>query len=274
MNSNATFNEARKNRVFFPVALAMLVAACLLMLFYRGISDPSEGRYAEVPREMVESGRWLEMRLFGYYYYEKPPLAYWTIAPAIMLFGAHDWAVRVPLFINAALIILFLYLLTRKYWKSSRAFLSIVIASATVGFIGGMCILLTDPFLTTWFIITCACLFWGFSPGASHKHRAFFLIIASLAAFLGFMTKGAVAVVLPGAIIIIWLLWEKRASALLTPGLPLAALLFIAMLAPALWLVEQHNPGFVRHFIYEEHIARFTGTRSTQLHEEPFWFYV
>ena len=78
-------------------AVVAILIAYLLILFYRGFNDPDEGRYAEIPREMVASHNWPEMRMLGFRYYEKPPLAYWLVAPAIKIFGANDWAVRIPL---------------------------------------------------------------------------------------------------------------------------------------------------------------------------------
>ncbi len=262
------------SRNFLRAAAIMLCAAFLIMLFWRGLFDPSEGRYAEAPREMVESGQWLTMRLFGYYYYEKPPLAYWTVVPALALFGIHDWAARVPLLINAILLAALCFLLVRKHWNGRNMILPMIVSASSVGMLAGLCILLTDPFLTLWFGVTCVLLFLGFERDASHRRRAMFLVLAALAAFLGFLTKGAVAVVLPGAILFVWLLWERRLSSLLTPGLVPAAIIFLGLLAPALWFLEQHNPGFFYHFIYEEHIARFTGTREMQLHPEPPYFYL
>ncbi len=262
------------SRPLLRAAAIMLCAAFLIMLFWRGLFDPSEGRYAEVPREMVESGQWLTMRLFGYYYYEKPPLAYWGVASALELLGITDWAARVPLFINLVLLASLFFLLARRHWHGRNLLLPLLVSASAVGSLAGFCILLTDPFLTFWFSVTCACLFWGFAPGASHSRRAWFLILAAVAAFLGFLTKGAVAVVLPGGILFCWLLWERRLRSLLTPGLMPAAIIFLGLLAPTLWILEQHNPGFFYHFIYEEHIARFTGTREIQLHLEPPYFYL
>ena len=77
--------------------LMVLLAVFLLFLFYRGLLDPDEGRYTEIPREMVSSGNWMEMRLMGFRYYEKPPLTYWITAIPIQLFGAKDWVTRIPL---------------------------------------------------------------------------------------------------------------------------------------------------------------------------------
>jgi len=56
--------------------------------------NPDEGRYAEIPREMVASGDWVTPRLDALKYFEKPPLQYWATAVAYQAFGDHDWTAR------------------------------------------------------------------------------------------------------------------------------------------------------------------------------------
>src|SRR6185437_11575141 len=53
-----------------------------------------EGRYGEIPREMLVSGDWVTPRLDGIKYFEKPPLQYWATAVAEELVGFNAWAVR------------------------------------------------------------------------------------------------------------------------------------------------------------------------------------
>ncbi|HEU0234612.1 MAG TPA: glycosyltransferase family 39 protein [Gallionella sp.] len=63
-------------------------------LEYRTLVKPDEGRYAEIPREMVVSGDWVTPRLNELKYFEKPPLQYWATATAYTLFGEHQWTSR------------------------------------------------------------------------------------------------------------------------------------------------------------------------------------
>ena len=58
------------------------------------LGNPDEGRYAEIPREMVASGDWVTPRLNGVNYFEKPPLMYWATAGALELAGPSEWAMR------------------------------------------------------------------------------------------------------------------------------------------------------------------------------------
>ena len=63
-------------------------------LEYRRLVHPDEGRYAEIPREMVVSGDWVTPRLNGIKYFEKPALQYWLTAAAYEAFGIHPWTAR------------------------------------------------------------------------------------------------------------------------------------------------------------------------------------
>ena len=64
-----------------PRTLAILAAACFALLWfanlqYRDLFQTDEGRYAEIPREMLVSGDWVTPRLNGLKYFEKPVLQY------------------------------------------------------------------------------------------------------------------------------------------------------------------------------------------------------
>ena len=88
------------------------------------------------------------------------------------------------------------------------------------------------------------------------------------------MTKGIVAVILPGAILFLWLLWERRLKSLWTLATFAAAFLFLALIVPATWQLEKHNPGFTQFFYVSEHLSRFMGNRREQAHQEPPWFFL
>jgi 4-amino-4-deoxy-L-arabinose transferase-like glycosyltransferase len=254
--------------------LMALLAVYLVFLFYRGLLDPDEGRYAEIPREMVSSGNWMEMRLLGFRYYEKPPLTYWITAIPIRLFGAKDWAARIPLLpVGLAISLLGLWIATRA-WGRKLGLLAAVAAVTGAGLFFSMSMLIPDIYLSLWFAATCVLLFNAFASNAVASRRWTCLLAAAFFVFLGTMTKGIVAVVLPAAILFLWLLWERRLRSLWTLAAFAAAFLFLALTAATMWLVEKHNPGFTWYFYVEEHLSRFTGTRREQGHPEPFWFYL
>ena len=60
----------------------------------RRLVHPDEGRYAEIPREMVLTGDWVTPRLNGIKYFEKPALQYWITAASYEAFGVRHWTAR------------------------------------------------------------------------------------------------------------------------------------------------------------------------------------
>ena len=72
----------------------LFAVAWLVSLGQRGLYNPDEGRYAEIPREMLASGDWVIPHLNGLVYIEKPPLQYWATAISEAVFGQNDWAAR------------------------------------------------------------------------------------------------------------------------------------------------------------------------------------
>ena len=69
----------------------------------RPLASPDEGRYSELPREMVASGNYVTPRLNTVKYFEKPPLFYWMQAASIKLWGPTDFAAR---FMNVLMAVL------------------------------------------------------------------------------------------------------------------------------------------------------------------------
>ena len=77
-------------------ALALIFGAIFFFRLgsYAPLQNSDEGRYAEIPREMVASGDWVTPRLDGVNYFEKPPLVYWVAAECLRLFGPGEGSMR------------------------------------------------------------------------------------------------------------------------------------------------------------------------------------
>src|SRR5436190_13867352 len=92
------------------ICLALLLAAVWFgTLDMRKLVRPDEGRYAEIPREMVATGDWLTPRLNAIKYFEKPPLQYWATAAAYTAFGEHQWTARLWPALTGLICILLIY---------------------------------------------------------------------------------------------------------------------------------------------------------------------
>src|SRR5262245_20009603 len=78
-----------------PFLWLILLSGLLLypcMSYY--LFEPDEGRYAQIPREMLTRGDWVVPHLQGEPYLDKPPLFYWLVMLSYSLGGVGEAAAR------------------------------------------------------------------------------------------------------------------------------------------------------------------------------------
>jgi len=108
-----------RTRTLLLFAVAALIGCSLIwfaLAVQRPLANPDEGRYAEIPREMLASGDWITPHLNGLAYVEKPPLQYWATALTYQLFGVNEWAARFWTLFAAWLDVALVYLFARRMW--------------------------------------------------------------------------------------------------------------------------------------------------------------
>ncbi len=239
---------------------------------WRGLLEPDEGRYAEIPREMWVSGDWLTPRLNDLKYFEKPPLQYWATALAYTAFGPREWTSRLWAATLAFLCIPLVYGFARRTGQPRETALiaSLVLAANPYFVITGQINLLDQAFT---FFLTASVFSFVLaqreSP-ASRRERTW-MLCAWAALSLAVLSKGIAAIVLTGATLAIHLSWTREFSALRRLHLPAGLALFVAIAAPWFWLVQAKNPEFAGFFFVHEHFARFLTTVHHRV--EPWWYF-
>jgi 4-amino-4-deoxy-L-arabinose transferase-like glycosyltransferase len=230
--------------------------------------EPDEGRYAQIPREMLTRGDWIVPTLQGEPYLDKPPLFYWLVMGCYQLFGYHAWAARV---VPAAAVqgcVLLTYLLGRRLVGERPAFWGALLLALTAGFAGMGRLLVLDGLLTFW--VTLA-LFSAFRAlDGPSLHRGWWML-AAVACGLGVLTKGPVALAL-----LLPPLWLQRRLApnparIGRGGWLLFAGVVLAVALPWYIAVCCRLPDFARHFLLVHNVQRFVQPFD---HERPVWFYV
>jgi 4-amino-4-deoxy-L-arabinose transferase-like glycosyltransferase len=235
------------------------------------LMDPDEGRYAEIPREMLERGDLITPTLNYVKYFEKPPLLYWINAASLKLFGQNEFAARFPSALCGLLTVLVTYIIARKLYGRRAALISAVILGTSAGFVLQSRIILTDMLLT--FCLTSALgAFIVAAQREGRRSRALPWYLFYLFCALATLAKGLIGMVFPAGIIFFYLLlsrrWRLLAEMRLIPGL----LLFLAVAAPWFVVVSLRNPEFAHFFFIHEHFQRFTSTVHDRY--QPFWFFV
>lgn len=251
----------------------VLGALWLSILPLRPLFDPDEGRYAEIPREMVASGDWVTPRLNGLKYFEKPPLQYWTTAALYEVFGLHDWTSKLWSGLLAFLCIPLVYAFSMRIGMSRDTSL---IAAALLAInpyfaVTGQLNLLDQGFT---FFLTLTLFAFALAqraePGGRETRNWMLLTWVALA--LAVLTKGIVALLLTGGTLVIYMIIHRDASPLRRLQLVLGLPLFLLITLPWFWLVQSRNPEFAQFFFIHEHFARYLTNVSNR--EEPWWFFI
>ncbi|MFZ1547852.1 MAG: glycosyltransferase family 39 protein, partial [Candidatus Nitrotoga sp.] len=111
--------------------LLMVAVIWFGTLEYRKLIKPDEGRYAEIPREMVVSGDWVTPRLNDLKYFEKPPLQYWATATAYTLLGEHQWTSRLwPALTGFFGLLLVWFAGTRLFGREAGQYAALILGSS------------------------------------------------------------------------------------------------------------------------------------------------
>ena len=289
----ATDDPRRPSRSGRTTLVLLLVLAVVWFggLGHRKLIKPDEGRYAEIPREMVVTGDWLTPRLNDLKYFEKPPLQYWTTAAAYVAFGVGEWTSRLWTALTGfAGVLVVGYTGMRLYDRRVGAFAGLALAStlayALLGHFNTLDMGLTFFMTVTWCAVLLArdararaddpdahCGAGDLPPRSSARTSARrWMLLAWAAMALATLSKGPVAVVLSGAALCVYLLatrdWKLLGT--LTPVRGIA--LFVLVAGPWFVAVSRANPEFAQFFFIHEHVERFLTTEHRR--EGAIWYFV
>ncbi len=265
----------RGRSVWTPPAGRFLLAIGIWLAWLawlRPLTLPDEGRYAGVAWDMLRSGSHAVPLLDGMPYFHKPPLYYWLTELSFSVFGVHPWAARVPSWLAAWGAAAALYGFLRRYRDAASATLTVLILATMPFFYGGAQFANLDMLVAgmiTLCLLAAADTVLRAERGQAYRWMS--LAAAALAA-LAVLAKGLIGVVLPGAILFLWLAWGRRWRGLAALLWPPAVLVFLAVAAPWFVLMQMRFPGFYDYFFVYQHFQRFAASGFNNA--QPFWFYL
>ncbi len=256
------------------------------MIGLRPLANPDEGRYAEIPREMVATGDWVTPRLNGVLYFEKPPFFYWLTALAIQVGGMREVALR---FWPAALGLLgclAVYATGRRiYGRATGIFSAITLGTSLLYFALSQIILL--DMAVSVFIAGALCFFLLAVREPPGRARLFLMLGFYICMAIATLTKGLIGLAIPGAIIFLWtlLLWRWKAIFPLYVSLGIPVFLLVAVpwhvlaarATPAqensagFFSTNKDGQGFLWYYFMRQQVLRYL--TSVDRREEPFWFF-
>jgi 4-amino-4-deoxy-L-arabinose transferase-like glycosyltransferase len=261
--------SVRWHRVLLCAAVTALLY--LPALGRAGLWEPDEGRYAEIAREMVLSGDYVTPRNDWVRYFEKPPFQYWATAASIKLLGQSEFAVRLPAALTSIAEVAVTEALGEAMFGAEVGLLGALALALSPLFFGYARFATPDPALAFFITAGLAAFYMAarapdFGRGSG---RLWFILSAALLA-LGTLVKGPIALLLAGAIGLIYILAEGRGREIARIPWIGCALAYSIIAVPWFVLVAMRNPGFLRFFFIHEHVQRYLD--STEHGWGPYFF--
>ncbi len=259
------------NNAWRPMALLAVLSGVLFSINLGGydVWPPDEPRFAEVAREMFQSGDYLVPHINGEPYKEKPPLLFWTIAALSKPFGAvTETTTRIPSVISGVLVVLLTYALARRLYDPRLAFWAAVVLITAWRFWWQARFGQIDMLLTLW-MTAFLYAFWRW-----HESRHWpWLLAMYLAVAAGVMSKGPGIVVFPVLLTASFYWREKSAWRAMHPilGACLVGGLYALWMIPARMGTQGPDAhAAIASNLFRQTIGRFGGVNHVQM---P-WYYL
>ena len=254
-----------------------VVFACLATLVF-GIADhdlwtPDEPREAAIAYDMASGGGLLIPRLAGETFVEKPPLYYWASALMMKTLGkavGETAAARMLSSICAALTLLVLWRVARRYLGGDRALAAVMVLLTMAGFSFAAHRIIIDPLLMLLSTTAILLLFCGLDGD-----KPLPLLSGYLAAGLAFLTKGFVAwgvIALPWAVLLV--LYFKVILRRPLRHLAGLGLLLGPGIAWAWAFYSWGGPELFREWFMDNQVGRFLGTSGHLGHIRGHFYYL
>lgn len=239
-------------RFIFPLLGLWVLLYASFSLVKPPLLNGTDSIQAEAAREMAVSGDWLTPRVNGVRYLEVSPLLTWSTAVSYDIFGAADWAARLPVaFYALALFIVTLSIGARLFLTPVAGFYAALILLTSIGVFLFAHLLFPQILVTLWMTLA----FYFFWRSVHHGHASLGTAVGfGAACALGALSQGLVGVVVPVAVVVIFLAITKNLQHLLRWHPIEGVVVFFLMTLP--WYIAMHH-------------VNGTGVRIVDVHGDP-----
>lgn len=251
---------------------AILIAACCLLwlplLAGRVLWHPDEPRFALMTLGMLETGEYIAPLKMGEVYSSKPLLHLWATAAVSALMGEVDEiSMRIPSFLAGLGGVLVTHALASLLFGARAGLLSALVLATDVRYLTQAQWSSTDILLCFFITAALACFYAGYR---TRQSRWYLLMHASCA--FGTLTKGPVGFVLPGLVVLVFLVSMRDLREIVRLRLVEGALIVALLVAPWLLLYARRAGGHdTWTLLITENIQRYLHAWNNQ---HPWHYYL
>ncbi len=255
MHSDSAVSSPRGIYGWLARLLVFLIVCRFVLLIVAPHYDPSESRYAEISRKMVETGNWLTPQFdYGVPFWGKPPLSMWMSAVGIQIFGPNEFGSRIFIFLAAMVVLLLVAKAARREYGDKSGLAAATILMGMPLFFYCSAAVMTDLALVLG--TTLAMVAFRQTLLSSSKGWGYGVFIGLA---IGLLAKGPLALVIAMPPIVGWVmltgLWRRAWTNV--PWIS-GSVLMLLIAVPWYVMAEKRTPGFLDYFIVGEHWKRFT----------------
>ncbi len=259
----------KKNSEIFHIVILVILSSAIFFVNIGGwdLWNPDEPRYAQVAKEMMESGNWILPHLNNQVYPDKPPVFFWLIALCSMVQGVvTSLSARFPSALAAVLGILITYLLGRKLYNARAGFVSALVLATTVEYFWLGHRANIDMTLTLFILSALFFFYQGYQESCNWSYYFFYLFMG-----IATLTKGPVGFILPSLTVVFYLISKRDLKALKKVVSHRGFILFFAVILA--WLIPsfiQGGKSYMDEIIFDQILGRVHNSWS---HKRPFYYY-
>ena len=275
-----------------------LIAACIILftgflfLFNTGKRDlwaPDEPRYAQVSKEMRDSGNFIVPHLISEPYPDKPPLLFWLINLFSIPFGKITAvSSRLPsAFAGIGCCLAIFYLGKSLYHNTRIALLASLFLATSSKFLWMAHRVAFDVPLTFFVTMAILCFYKGYTArhgrslttppceewdkgGVKKQERRYYTLFYIFMA-LGVLTKGPIGFILPFCIVLTYIILEKDIRVLKETRPWIGGTIFAFIVFTWVYLASIYGgKEYAYQILFKQNVGRFA---SSFAHKRPFYYY-
>lgn len=249
------------------VLLITFIAGLAFLPFLGSVHlfDWDEANFAELAREMIVSGDYLQPQINFLPFYEKPPLFIWLQVLSMKVFGINEFAARFPNAIAGIVVLVSLFLIGKKHFSERMGWLWALSFGASMAphfyFKSG----LIDPIFNFFIFLSIYYFLFLFLEDQCKKWK--YTLLSALFTALAVMTKGPVAIILIiGSIGFTWILIKFKGWKSIGWVIPWILVMLGLSSIWFLYITKVYGDTYVKEFItyqirlFETEDAKHGGT--------------
>ncbi|MFY7899457.1 MAG: ArnT family glycosyltransferase, partial [Chitinophagaceae bacterium] len=260
------------------IGLGILVNASGLFIT---ILDSDGTLYANIAKTIAVSGDYINLKVSGKDWLDKPHLPFWLAAISYKIFGYTSFAYKLPAFLFWLIGLRYTYLFAKENYRVSTAQIAALIYVSATHLVISNNDVRAEPYLTGMIIASV----YHLHKASKNESKWLHVLVGSLFAALAIMTKGPfVLITIGGGLVVEWI-WKQDWKQFLNPIWWVCLLLISVMILPEIYCLyvqfdmhpekmvfEKTGVSGVRFFFWDSQFGRFFNNGPIKGEGDYFFF--